>query len=71
MKAYDMGNIADKLEEKGVECLDTFLKLKDSELKEFGLNTGQRKKCLSVALRIKEKGISPLNSCADVQKTDK
>lgn len=68
LKSYELDKVKDTLLDNGVDCLETFCGLKDSDLKGFGLNTGQIKKCLAAALRIKEKGLSPSKSIGELDK---
>lgn len=68
LKLYELEKVIDKLTNNDVDCLETFCSLTESDFEEFGLNTGQRKKCLSAALRIKDKGLTPTSSTVDLKK---
>lgn len=53
MKRFELGDIMNTLIEHGVDCVETFCSLKESDFEEIGLNIGQRKKCILAAEHIK------------------
>lgn len=53
MKRFELDDIMNTLIEHGVNCVETFCSLTESDFEEIGLNIGQRRKCILAAERIK------------------
>lgn len=58
MQSFSIDKFVNKLEENGVDCLETFCSMNESDFEEMGLNKGQKRKCVLAAEYIKEQGLS-------------
>lgn len=58
MQGFSIDKFVNKLEEHGIDCLETFCSMTESDFEEMGLNKGQRRKCVLAAEYIKEQGLS-------------
>lgn len=58
MERFELGDIMNTLIEHGVDCVETFCSMTESDFKEMGLNIGQRRKCILAAEHIKNYGLN-------------
>lgn len=62
MKKYGTDKFMEKLENNGIDCLDTFTKLKDSDYDTMGFKIGEKIKCLTASESIRNLGVSKPDS---------
>ncbi|XP_052709421.1 tumor susceptibility gene 101 protein-like isoform X1 [Crassostrea angulata] len=58
MERFELDDIMNTLIEHGVDCVETFCSMTESDFKEMGLNIGQRRKCILAAEHIKNYGLN-------------
>lgn len=58
MERFELDDIMNTLIEHGVDCVETFCSMTESDFKEIGLNIGQRRKCILAAEHIKNYGLN-------------
>lgn len=62
MKKYGTDKFIDKLDNNGIDCLDTFTKLTESDYDGMGFKVGEKYKCLAASESIRNLGVSKPDS---------
>lgn len=62
MRRFALDEFVKILVEHGVDCLETFCSMTESDLEKIGLNIGQRRKCILAAQQIKNEGSKEMKS---------
>lgn len=62
MKKYGVDKFMEKLRNNGVDCLETFMKLKESDYDTMGFKIGEKIKCLKASETIPNVWVSKPDS---------
>lgn len=62
MKRFALDEFVNIMVEHGIDCVETFCSMTESDFEKIGLNIGQRRKCILAAQQIKNEGSKELES---------